>query len=165
MAYTPDVSMFPYFKSDLNDMKQELQELRQFKKDAEETCASHVVMESLMDKTEQLQTDLDTQKSISEMTWNKWKELHTVLEGFGKRECVECNKWDGRMSSIEVEDMSGLPAHVCYDCWKHVRDDYSTCTACRDEEMGPDGIVPTFFHTDNMFCLGHSAWMCKKCRY
>ena len=121
MAYTPDVSMFPYFKSSLNDMKQELQELRQFKKDAEETCASHVVMESLMDKTEQLQTDLDTEKRISEMTWSKWKKLHTVLEGFGKRECSECNKWDCRMTFLEGRDSETDDiSHVCFDCFEHV---------------------------------------------
>jgi hypothetical protein len=98
-------------------MKKELQELREFKKAAEETCASHVVMETMMDKNEELQTALDKEKKISEMTWSKWKELHTVLEGFGKRECLECNKWDCRMMYMEVEDMSGEPAHICYGCW------------------------------------------------
>ena len=153
MAYTPDVSMFPYFKSNLNDMKQELQELRQFKKDAEETCASHVVMESLMNKTEQLQTDLDTQKRISEMIWSKWKELHTVLEGFGKRECSECDKWNCRMMMIEVEDMLGAPAHVCYDCFEHVGDMYRRCLSCDTGQV---------LHTDNMV-YNEGLWICKNC--
>ncbi len=151
MAYTPDVSMFPYFKSNLIDMKQELQELREFKKAAEETCASHVVMETMMDKNEELQTALDKEKRISE-------RLHTVLEGWGKRECLECNKWDCRMMCMEIEDMSGEPAHVCYNCWEDIRDDYSRCTAC-----GNNNGENTRFHKDNLFYSRATGWMCKKC--
>ena len=137
MAYTTDVSMFPYWT---RDDATELYDLREFKNQAEDTCASHVVMEDLMKQVASLQQQLkhikniakQKQKEISELKQelaevpDDWDEMACILENEGIYKCECCEEWTHRDYELVTID----PHHCekwCQDC---VDDGTMHCDEC-----------------------------------
>ncbi len=140
MSYTPDVSMFPYWKTDLKDMKDELYDLREFKKDAEDTCASHVVMEDLMKRVvsaEQHQKQLkiinkQKQTRIDEVE-SEVEELTDALHNSGNFKCQGCDVWCATSmrsdQPFNVLDYAGYSLEFCQECVED-SDKVAECDNC-----------------------------------
>jgi len=131
MAYTPDVSMFPYWTRDDN---KELYDLREFKNRAEDTCASHVVMEDLMKQVASLQEQLKDVKIqchgkeiLNKSLYNENCEYLAALKDNDFSKCGCCEKWGDSDGWAHVSRDWGGDENWCEEC---VSEETMECDEC-----------------------------------
>jgi hypothetical protein len=127
----------------IKDLEDELYDLREFKKDAEDTCASHVVMEDLMKRVsraegrekltklihKETQESLLREKEINYCHVQKIIFLQDTLRCFEKETCDCCEEWYDCEEIECVNDSDYDYQDVCLEC----RDkDYSQCEECME---------------------------------
>ena len=119
---------------DLND---ELYDLREFKKDAEHTCAAHVVMEDMMKRIARAESRENFTKKTLEKEINEKKQLRTEINeleyALEKAELCKCDQCSEYFPIAGIEDVLGVNSincdMVCLEC----RDEYYTqCDECMD---------------------------------
>jgi len=155
MAYTTDVSMFPYWT---RDDATELYDLREFKNQAEDTCASHVVMDDLMKQVASLQQQLkhvkniakQKQKEISELKEelaevpDDWDEMACILQNEGIYKCECCRDWTHR-EMYHVHRADGTMEQWCQDCHDGETMECEECgDLCQNDEISqwsPEGAA------------------------
>ena len=107
----------------MNDLlnQVELNVLREFKQDAEDTCGSSVVMQDLMDRV------YDAETKVEE--WKK-KSIYyrDVIDALGYDGCEHCQDWKEQDETEDCIDKNGRIITMCFGC----RDDleYFVCDEC-----------------------------------
>ena len=128
----------------IKDLEDELYDLREFKKDAEDTCGSHVVMEDLMKRVKSAEHHEKHTKSLHKQLEERYflekgnvrtltKHIHklddVLCNKFNKRLCDDCGEWVDMTDIHEVKDSDYDRIDVCVDC----RDqEYTQCDDCME---------------------------------
>jgi hypothetical protein len=87
----------------------ELNVLREFKKDAEDTCGSSVVMQDLMDRVYDAETKVEEWKEKS-------KYYRDVIDKVGYDLCEHCQDWKEQDETEDCIDENGNTITICLNC-------------------------------------------------